>query len=62
MYKITEQDDKTVITLTTDTISTEKEKEHSTENWQMVLNKVKQAVEINGEKYSLTYRLPFPNL
>jgi len=24
--------------------------------------KEKQAVEINGEKYSLTYRLPFPNL
>ena len=48
-YKITDRDDKTVTTLTQDNISTEKEKEHSTENWQMVLHKVKEAVESEKE-------------
>ena len=44
-YKIRERDGKTFITLTQDKISTEKEKEHSTENWKMVLNKLKEVVE-----------------
>ena len=35
-YKITKRDDKTVITLSQDNNSTEKEKEHSTENWKTV--------------------------
>ena len=48
-YKITKRDDKTVITLTQDNNATEKEKEHSTENWKMVLKKMKEVVE-NGNK------------
>jgi Uncharacterized conserved protein len=44
-YKITKRDDKTILTLSQDNISTEKEKEHSTENWGMVLKKLKEVVE-----------------
>nr|WP_294859718.1 SRPBCC family protein [uncultured Fluviicola sp.] len=44
-YEISEADDKTVVTLTQDNIATEKEKEHSTENWKMVLEKLKEVVE-----------------
>jgi uncharacterized protein YndB with AHSA1/START domain len=44
-YKITKKDDKTVITLSQDNNSTEKEKDHSTENWKMVLKKLKEVVE-----------------
>jgi uncharacterized protein YndB with AHSA1/START domain len=44
-YKITKRDDKTFITLSQDNISTEKEKEHATENWGMVLKKLKEVVE-----------------
>lgn len=44
-YKITKRDDKTVITLTQDNNATEKEKEHSTENWKAVLKKLKEVVE-----------------
>jgi uncharacterized protein YndB with AHSA1/START domain len=44
-YKITKREDKTVITLTQDNNATEKEKEHSTENWKMVLKKLKEVVE-----------------
>ncbi|MES2380934.1 MAG: SRPBCC family protein [Bacteroidota bacterium] len=44
-YKIKEQNDKTVITLTQDNIASEKEKEHATENWKMVLNNLKEVVE-----------------
>jgi uncharacterized protein YndB with AHSA1/START domain len=47
-YKIAIKDNKTILTLTQDNISTEKEKEHSIENWKMVLGKLKQVVE--GEK------------
>ena len=39
------KDNKTVITVSQNNISTEKEKEHSTENWKMVLNKLKEVVE-----------------
>ncbi len=44
-YKIVELDGKTLITLTQDNNATEKEKEHSTENWKMVLKKLKEVVE-----------------
>ena len=47
-YKIAIKDNKTILTLSQDNISTEKEKEHSIENWKMVLGKLKQVVE--GEK------------
>lgn len=47
-YKISIRDNKTILTLSQDNISTEKEKEHSIENWKMVLGKLKQVVE--GEK------------
>jgi uncharacterized protein YndB with AHSA1/START domain len=47
-YKIAIRDNKTILTLSQDNISTEKEKEHSIENWKMVLGKLKQVVE--GEK------------
>jgi uncharacterized protein YndB with AHSA1/START domain len=47
-YKIEIRDNKTILTLSQDNISTEKEKEHSIENWKMVLGKLKQVVE--GEK------------
>jgi uncharacterized protein YndB with AHSA1/START domain len=44
-YKIAKKDNKTVITLSQDNISTEKEKNHSTENWKMVLKKMKEVIE-----------------
>lgn len=44
-YKMTKRDNKTVITLSQDNISTEKEKQHSAENWKMVLKKLKEVVE-----------------
>jgi uncharacterized protein YndB with AHSA1/START domain len=44
-YEISEQDNKTVLTLTQDNIATEKEKEHATENWKAVLKKLKEVVE-----------------
>jgi uncharacterized protein YndB with AHSA1/START domain len=47
-YKIAMRNNKTILTLSQDNISTEKEKEHSIENWKMVLGKLKQVVE--GEK------------
>lgn len=47
-YKITTRDNKTVVTLSQDNNATEKEREHSTENWKKVLKKLKKVVE--GEK------------
>ena len=44
-YKLTNKDDKTVITVTQDNNASEKEKEHSTENWKAVLKKLKEVVE-----------------
>lgn len=44
-YKITKRDGKTVITLTQDNNATEKEKAHSTENWKVVLKKLKEVIE-----------------
>ena len=48
-YKITKRDNKTVVTLSQDNNATEKEKEHSTENWKMVLKKLKEVVENEKE-------------
>lgn len=47
-YRLKRRNDKTVVTLSQDNNATVKEKKHSTENWKMVLNKLKQVVE--GEK------------
>lgn len=47
-YRISEEDGKTLITLTQDNNATEKEKEHATENWKMVLQKLKEVVENAG--------------
>lgn len=44
-YKITQLGNKTVVTVTQDNISTEKEKEHSAKNWEMVLLKMKEVIE-----------------
>jgi uncharacterized protein YndB with AHSA1/START domain len=44
-YKITKQADKTIITLSQNNNASEKEKEHSVENWKMVLQKLKEVVE-----------------
>jgi len=44
-YKITQRSGKTVLTLTQDNNSSEKEKKHSTGNWKMVLKKLKEVVE-----------------
>jgi uncharacterized protein YndB with AHSA1/START domain len=49
-YKISKLDDKTAISLTQDNISTEKEKEHTTQNWKMVLEKMKEIIEGGKEK------------
>ena len=48
-YNLTKKDDKTLVTLSQDNISTEKEKEHSIENWKMVLKKLKEVVESEKE-------------
>jgi len=44
-YTLKKEGSKTVITLSQDNISTEKEKEHSTQNWNLVLEKLKEVVE-----------------
>ena len=44
-YKIAKRSDKTLVTLTQNNNATEKEKEHSTENWKAVLKKLKEVVE-----------------
>ena len=44
-YKIAKKEGKTTLTLTQDNNDSEKEKEHSTENWEMVLKKLKEVVE-----------------
>lgn len=47
-YKLTGDDDNTIVTLTQDNVLSEKEKEHVTQNWNMVLQKLKEVVE--GER------------
>jgi len=44
-YQLRPEEDKTVLTLTQNNIHTEKEKEHSTENWKTVLKKLKELIE-----------------
>lgn len=44
-YRLVEEEGKTVVTLSQDNISTEKEKEHSDGNWTTVLKNLKEVVE-----------------
>ncbi|MEP7143929.1 MAG: SRPBCC family protein [Ferruginibacter sp.] len=44
-YKLSKRNGKTIISLSQDNNATEKEKEHSTQNWKMVLKKLKEVVE-----------------
>jgi len=44
-YKLSQNDGKTVVTLTQDNVLSEKEKEHVTGNWKSVLKKLKEVVE-----------------
>ena len=44
-YKLSEKNGKTLVTLTQDNVETEKEKEHVTGNWKMVLQKLKEVAE-----------------
>ncbi|MES2134102.1 MAG: SRPBCC family protein [Bacteroidota bacterium] len=44
-YTLSDEDDRTLLTLTQDNIADEKEKEHATENWKQVLTKLKEVVE-----------------
>lgn len=48
-YKITKQGNKTILTLLQDNNASEKEKDHSVENWKMVLQKLKEVVESEKE-------------
>lgn len=48
-YKIAEEGCKTIVTVSQDNNESEKEKEHSTENWKMVLKKLKEVVEDEHE-------------
>ena len=44
-YKLADKDGRTVVTLSQDNIHSEKEKEHATDNWKSVLQKLKSVVE-----------------
>ena len=44
-YKLSQNDGKTIVTLTQDNVLSEKEKEHVTGNWKSVLKKLKKVVE-----------------
>lgn len=44
-YRLSKEGDKTKLTLTQDNIATEKEKEHSSESWKVVLEKLKEVAE-----------------
>lgn len=44
-YRLSKEGDKTKLTLTQDNIATEKEKDHSSENWKVVLEKLKEVAE-----------------
>jgi uncharacterized protein YndB with AHSA1/START domain len=48
-YSLTKKDYKTVLTITQDNNASEKEKEHTTENWNIVLKKLKEIVESENE-------------
>lgn len=44
-YTLSDEDDRTLLTLTQDNIATEEEKAHATKNWEQVLQKLKEVVE-----------------
>lgn len=44
-YKLAEDAGKTMVTLTQDNVQSDKEKEHVTQNWNMVLQKLKEVAE-----------------
>jgi len=44
-YKLSHKDGKTVVTLTQDNVNSENEKKHVSENWEMVLQKLKEVAE-----------------
>jgi len=48
-YRLSEEDGNTVVHLTQDNITSEKEKAHSEKNWEMVLKKLKEVVENETE-------------
>lgn len=48
-YKITKQGNKTILTLLQDNNASEKEKDHSVENWKTILQKLKEVVESEKE-------------
>lgn len=47
-YTLSDEDDRTLVTLTQDNISTEEEKAHAVKNWEQVLQKLKEVVEEQG--------------
>jgi uncharacterized protein YndB with AHSA1/START domain len=49
-YKLDNKDNKTVVTVTQDNVQSEKEKEHVTQNWTAVLEKLKTVVEENEKQ------------
>lgn len=44
-YTLSDEDDRTLLTLTQDNIATEEEKDHAAKNWMQVLQKLKEVVE-----------------
>jgi len=44
-YKFSKRNGKTVVTISQDNIATEKEKQHSTQNWKMALKQLKKVAE-----------------
>jgi uncharacterized protein YndB with AHSA1/START domain len=48
-YSLSKKDFKTILTLTQDNNANEEEKQHTTENWNMVLKKLKEIVERESE-------------
>jgi len=44
-YTLSDEDDRTLLTLTQDNIATEEEKQHALKNWEQVLQKLKEVVE-----------------
>lgn len=47
-YRLSDEDDRTLVTLTQDGIGSEEEKEQATKNWDQVLRKLKEVVETRG--------------
>jgi uncharacterized protein YndB with AHSA1/START domain len=49
-YELSKQGNKTVVMVSQDNNATEKEREHSVENWKMVLSKLKEVVETENKE------------